>query len=56
MTAAQKAEEKAGVIQGLQHQAVQMRMGLEIQNDSAALKKSQDWYNAEVAKVEALYL
>ena len=55
LTAAQKAEEKARVIQGLQHQAVQMRMGLEIQNDSGALKKSQDWYKAEVEKVEVKY-
>ena len=55
LTTAQKAEEKARVIQGLQHQAVQMRMGLEIQNDSDALKKSQDWYNAEVSKVEIKY-
>jgi len=32
-----------------------MRMGLEIQGDKDALSKSQEWYNEEVAKVEALY-
>lgn len=56
LTAAQKSEEKAAVIASLKTQAVQMRMGLEIQGDSAALKKSQEWYNAELQKVEAKYL
>lgn len=55
LTAAQKAEEKESVIASLKTQAVQMRMGLEIQNDSDALQKSQAWYNAEVSKVEIKY-
>ena len=55
-SASDKAKEKESVIAGLQYQAVQMRMGLEIQNDSEALSKSQDWYNAEVNKVEEKYL
>lgn len=55
LTTEQKSEEKVAVIANLKTQAVQMRMGLEIQNDSEALKKSQAWYNAEVEKVEVKY-
>ena len=56
LTTAQKAEEKARKIEGLLLQSIQMKAGLEIQGDKDALKKSQDWYNAEVSKIEALYL
>ena len=55
LSASDKAKEKEAVIASLKTQAVQMRMGLEIQNDADALKKSQDWYNAEVSKVEIKY-
>jgi hypothetical protein len=55
LSASDKAKEKESIIASLKTQAVQMRMGLEIQNDSAALQKSQDWYNAEVQKVEIKY-
>lgn len=55
LTLAQKAEEKARIISGLLAQSIQMKTGLEIQGDSAALQKSQDWYNAEVSKVEEKY-
>ena len=56
LTTAQKAEEKARKIEGLLLQSIQMKAGLEIKGDQDALKKSQDWYNAEVSKIEALYL
>ena len=51
-----KAKEKESVIASLKTQAVQMRMGLEIQGDKDALSKSQEWYNEEVQKVEVKYL
>lgn len=55
LSASDKAKEKESIIAGLKTQAVQMRMGLEIQNDADALKKSQDWYKAEVEKVTVKY-
>lgn len=55
LTPIQKADEKSRIIQGLLSQSIQMKAGLEIQGDSSALKKSQDWYNAEVQKVEIKY-
>ena len=47
--------EKMSVIDGLIAEASAMRGRLEITGDKDALKKAQDWYNAEVAKVEAVY-
>lgn len=55
LTPVQKTDEKARIIQGLLAQSIQMKAGLEIQNDSEALQKSQAWYNAEVQKVEIKY-
>lgn len=55
LSASDKVKEKESIIASLKTQAVQMRMGLEIQNDKDALKKSQDWYNSEVGKVEIKY-
>lgn len=56
LTPIEKSKEKSAIIQGLLAQSIQMKSGLEIQGDSAALKKSQEWYNAELQKVEAKYL
>lgn len=50
-----KESEKLQVIDSLAGQAASMRSKLEIQNDSAALTKSQDWYNVEVAKLDEVY-
>jgi hypothetical protein len=50
-----KESEKLGVIDGLAGQAATMKSKLEIQSDSQALQKSQDWYNAEVLKIEEVY-
>ena len=47
--------EKEAIITGLANMANAMRGRLEIQGDSKALQKAQDWYNAEVAKAEAKY-
>lgn len=55
LTPTERNKEKAAIIQGLLAESINMKTGLEIQGDSQALKKSQDWYNAEVKKVEALY-
>jgi hypothetical protein len=55
LTPTERNKEKAVIIQGLLTQSIQMKSGLEIQGDSQALKKSQDWYNAEVSKVELKY-
>ena len=55
LTTAQKEAEKTAIISGLASRANAMRGELEIQGDAAALKKSQDWYKAEVEKVQARY-
>ena len=55
LTPLEKSKEKESIIASLKTQAVQMRMGLEIQNDKDALKKSQEWYNSEAQKVEIKY-
>jgi hypothetical protein len=55
LTPTERNKEKAVIIQGLLAESINMKAGLEIQGDSQALKKSQDWYNAEVSKVELKY-
>jgi len=55
LTTAQKEAEKSNLISALASRANAMRGELEIQGDAAALKKSQDWYKAEVEKVQARY-
>ena len=55
MTLAQKEAEKTAIISGLASRANAMRGELEIQGDSKALVKSQDWYKAEVEKVNLRY-
>lgn len=55
LSPAEKTAEKNNIIDGLAGQAAMMKSKLEIQGDAAALKKSQDWYNTEVAKVETKY-
>lgn len=55
LTPLEKSKEKAVIIQGLLAESIQMKTGLEIQGDKDALKKSQDWYNVEVSKVDEKY-
>ena len=55
LTLAQKEAEKTAIISGLASRANAMRGELEIQGDSKALVKSQDWYKAEVEKVQMKY-
>lgn len=55
LSSADKSAELASRLDGLMSQAVNKRMGLEIQGDKDALKKSQDWYNAEKTALEAVY-
>lgn len=55
LSAAQKEAEKTNLISGLASRANAMRGELEIQGDAAALKKSQEWYKAEVEKVQIRY-
>lgn len=55
LSVANKDAEKLQVIDGLAGQAATMRSKLEIQNDSAALTKSQDWYNLELIKLDEVY-
>lgn len=55
LSAAQKEIEKSNLISGLASRANAMRGELEIQGDAAALKKSQEWYKAEVEKVNLRY-
>lgn len=55
LTTAQKEAEKTAIISGLASRANAMRGELEIQGDSKALVKSQDWYKAEVEKVNLRY-
>jgi hypothetical protein len=50
-----KLKEKESLISVLAARANSMRGELEIQGDSKALVKSQDWYKAEVSKVESKY-
>ena len=52
---ADRLAEKDRIIEGLAGEGNAMRGRLEIQGDKDALKKSQDWYNAELAKVEEKY-
>lgn len=51
----EKKAEKESIISGLVKQAADMKSQLEISGDKNALKTAQDWYNAEVVKVEAIY-
>ena len=55
LTRAQKAEELPVMIERAASEAAVMRSKLEIQADIDAFGKSQDWYNAEVQRLEALY-
>jgi hypothetical protein len=57
MMAEAKVVEADNIKNSLLTQASSMRSGLEIQGDdpSVALQKSQDWYNAECAKVDEKY-
>lgn len=50
-----KAAEYEQAQQGLLAQASQMRSGLEIEGDKNALKKSQDFYNKELKKIQNKY-
>jgi hypothetical protein len=50
-----RKEEKQKKLALALEQASSMRSGLEIEGDKDALKKSQDWYNKEKKKLEALY-
>lgn len=51
----EKTNEKQVALDNAIARAARMRSELEIQNDSQALQKSQDWYNAEVALIEKKY-
>lgn len=55
LSTADKLAEKNRMIDAAMSQAVSMRSSLEIVKDNQALKKSQDWYNAEVDRINALY-
>lgn len=55
LNSAAKIAEKTAMIDNAMSQAVSMRSSLEIAGDSQALKKSQDWYNGEVDRINALY-
>lgn len=50
-----KAKEKKHAMGHALARAAGMRSELEIQSDPDALVKSQDWYQAEVARIEGLY-
>jgi len=52
---AEKATEKEAILKGLVSMAAQKKTEMEITGESQALKKAQDWYNAEAAKVEQKY-
>ncbi len=56
LTTIEKTAELANAIQVLAGRAAMMRSELEIQGDPDALKKSQDWYEAEKVIVEAKYI
>ena len=55
LSATAKADEKQAAIDGVLAESVRIRSGLEIQEDSDALKKAQDFYNAGIADVEIKY-
>jgi len=55
MKTADRLAEKTAVLTALAGDGNAMRGRLEIQGDPDALKKSQDWYNAEAVTVEAKY-
>jgi hypothetical protein len=55
LTEEEKTAEKEQLINGLLREAAIMKSELEIQSDPNALQKSQDWYSAEVLKVEEKY-
>lgn len=55
MSTVEKSVEKALIISNLARQASEMRSTLEIQGDSKALLKSQEWYKSEVEKVNSRY-
>jgi hypothetical protein len=50
-----KAAEKANAIESAMVSATAMRNELEIKKDTSALKKSQDFYSAEVERIGVLY-
>jgi hypothetical protein len=50
-----KAAEKADAIESAMVSATAMRNELEIKKDTSALKKSQDFYSAEVERIGVLY-
>lgn len=55
LSASDKLKEKESLISALASRANSMRGELEIQGDSKALVKSQEWYKAEVEKVQVKY-
>lgn len=55
LSAKEKEAEKTAAINSIGSQAAFMRSTLEIQGDSSALSKSQEWYNTEVEKVNKKY-
>lgn len=55
LTPEEKEAEKIMMLDAALKQSVQMRNELEIQGDPDALQKAQDWYNAEVVKIEEKY-
>jgi hypothetical protein len=55
LTQEEKEAEKNIMIDNALKASVQMRNELEILGDPDALQKSQDWYNAEVVKIEEKY-
>ena len=55
LSVAEKEKELNQKIDSLLSQSITMRSSLEIQGDAEALKKAQEWYEAEKIKVESIY-
>jgi hypothetical protein len=55
MTSNNKSVELENIIAGLKQQAISMRSGLEIDGDSKALVKAQEWLADEIGKAEVKY-
>lgn len=55
LTPEDKAAEKQARLDSVLQASINMRSGLEIAGDPDALTKAQDWYNAEVVKINDKY-
>lgn len=55
LSAEDKTAEKENAVNAVMTESIKMKSELEIKADPAALTKSQDFYNGEVAKIESKY-